>query len=114
MGSAFSAPDVTAGSRTLASPRVCVRVCITYSWRSRADCVPASVREAFASLESRPNGTNGIVEIAGDGTRHVLPEPHSASTIVYEYGGLPYAVLSGDQLRIVFSNSKGKRLGCWT
>ena len=41
--------------------------------------------------------------------KYVLPEPWSASTIVYEYGGLPYAVLpsrEGENLQIIFSDSK--------
>ncbi|OIW22486.1 peptidase S9 prolyl oligopeptidase active site-containing protein [Coniochaeta ligniaria NRRL 30616] len=93
--SPLTAEAVTAGSRSLSSPR--------------AD--PVSARGFF--LESRANGTQGIVEVLpSGGTRHVLPESSSASTIVYEYGGLPYAVVPAgkkDQaLRIIFSDARDK------
>ncbi|KAB5531444.1 peptidase S9 prolyl oligopeptidase active site-containing protein [Coniochaeta sp. 2T2.1] len=96
--SPLTAEAVTAGSRSLASPR--------------AD--PSSGRGFF--LESRSNGTQGIVEVLKDGsTKHVLPESSSASTIVYEYGGLPYTVIpagkSHKSLRIIFSDAKNKSLG---
>jgi Tol biopolymer transport system component len=74
---------------------------------------PISGRAFF--LESRANGTQGIVEVLPDGgTKHVLPESSSASTVVYEYGGLPYGIIpAGRQhqsLRIIFSNAKDKSL----
>lgn len=66
-------------------------------------------------LERRINGTQGIVEILPDGgTKHVLPESSSASTTVYEYGGLPYAIIPAGKrhqsLRIIFSDAKDKSL----
>jgi dipeptidyl aminopeptidase/acylaminoacyl peptidase len=72
---------------------------------------PVSGRGFF--LESRTNGTQGIVEILADGgTKHVLPESSSASTIVYEYGGLPYTTIPAGQKhpgqRIIFSDAKDK------
>ncbi|KAH8900387.1 peptidase S9 prolyl oligopeptidase active site-containing protein [Thozetella sp. PMI_491] len=93
--SKLTAADLTQGSRSLTSPRVC----------------PLSGRAFF--LESRPNGTKGIVEVTAEGPRHVLPEPHSASTAMYEYGGVPYALIPGAEktsLRIIFSDAKERSL----
>ncbi len=58
-----------------------------------------------------PSGSNAIVEIQGDeSVRHVLPEPWSVGTTVYEYGGQAYAILPGDAsgegLKIIFSHAK--------
>ncbi|KAH8880595.1 putative dipeptidyl peptidase IV [Thozetella sp. PMI_491] len=90
--SELSDADVTAGSRSLVSPRVC----------------PSTGRAFF--LESRANGTNGIIEVTAAGTKHVLPDAHSASTSVYEYGGLSYAILPGSPTRIIFSDSKARAI----
>lgn len=65
-------------------------------------------------MESRSNGTNGIIEILPDGsTKDRLAEHQSASTSVYEYGGLPYAIIPSNENqppRIIFSDSKDKSL----
>ncbi|KAK3377553.1 peptidase S9 prolyl oligopeptidase active site-containing protein [Podospora didyma] len=91
--STISAETATAGSRALNTPRAC----------------PKTKRAFF--IESRTDGTNGIVELTHDGTKHVLPDEFSASSIVYEYGGMPYAVVPGDnKLRIIFSDSANKTL----
>ncbi|KAK3359634.1 peptidase S9 prolyl oligopeptidase active site-containing protein [Lasiosphaeria hispida] len=90
--SGISAEAATAGSRSLTSPRVC----------------PKTGRAFF--LESRPNGTNGIVEITTSGLKHVLPDGFSASTAVYEYGGSSYLPISGDKLRIIFSDAHRQSL----
>lgn len=69
-------------------------------------------------LESKPSGASTIVEIRqldaalanhNDDTHnnqlsYVLPDPHSVSTTVYEYGGCPYEVLPS--ARIIFSDGK--------
>lgn len=66
-------------------------------------------------LESKPNGANNLVEVIthGDGSYelgNVLPEPHSVSTSVYEYGGGAYDVIpvlsSHHHQRIIFSDGK--------
>lgn len=66
-------------------------------------------------LESKTSGASTIVQVTqrADGShqlRHVLPDPHSVSTSVYEYGGGPYEVLSGGAggrgPRILFSDGK--------
>ncbi|KAK3685225.1 peptidase S9 prolyl oligopeptidase active site-containing protein [Podospora appendiculata] len=88
----ISAEAATAGSRSLTSPRVC----------------PKKKRAFF--VESRTNGTNGIVEITPSGLKHVLPDSSSVATAVYEYGGLAYAVIPGDRLTILFSDARAKAL----
>ncbi|KAK3328189.1 peptidase S9 prolyl oligopeptidase active site-containing protein [Cercophora scortea] len=88
----ISAEDATAGSRSLTSPRVC----------------PKTKRAFF--VESRTNGTNGIVEITPTRLKHVLPDGSSAATTVYEYGGLAYAVIPGNKLTILFSDAHAKAL----
>ncbi|KXX75972.1 Dipeptidyl aminopeptidase BIII [Madurella mycetomatis] len=85
--SRISVEAATAGSKSLKSPRVC----------------PTTGRVFFA--ESRSDGTNAIVEVTEAGPSHVLPSDFSASTIVYEYGGSAYAVVQGDEARIVFSDA---------
>lgn len=52
---------------------------------------------------------------ASDGSvqvKSVLPEPHTCSTDVYEYGGLPYALVckKDSPLSIIFSDAKNKAL----
>jgi len=90
--SQIGAEAATAGSRSLSSPRVC----------------PETKRTFF--LESRTNGTSGIVEVTPDGPQHVLPEKYAADTTVYEYGGLAYTPVSGDRLRIIFNDARGQSL----
>jgi len=51
------------------------------------------------------------VEITPDGEpQHVLPSGYSASTTVYEYGGLSYTPVPGGLTRIIFSDSKRQSL----
>src|SRR4051812_41824484 len=69
---------------------------------------PETKRTFF--LESRTNGTSGIVEVTPDGPQHVLPEKYAADTTVYEYGGLAYTPVSGDRLRIIFNDARGQSL----
>ncbi len=69
---------------------------------------PLSGRAFF--LESRPDGSKGIVEVTAEGPKHVLPEPHSATTAIYEYGGLSYALVPGTSLRIIFSDARERSL----
>ncbi|KAI6283561.1 hypothetical protein MCOR07_005224 [Pyricularia oryzae] len=97
--SAISIEDATAGAKILSSPRAC----------------PLSGRTFF--LESLPDGPNTIMEAtqASDGSvqvKSVLPEPHTCSTDVYEYGGLPYALVckKDSPLSIIFSDAKNKAL----
>lgn len=99
--SVISIDDATAGSKSLSSPRGDVRT-----------------GRAFY-LESQPSGASTIVEVLPPGDdgatklRRVLPEPHSVSTSVYEYGGGPYEVLPAQEgghpdphQRILFSDGK--------
>lgn len=50
------------------------------------------------------------MEITPDGPQHVLPTEYAANTTVYEYGGLAYAPVPGDKLRIIFNDARGKSL----
>ncbi|EFX01674.1 peptidase s9 prolyl oligopeptidase active site domain containing protein [Grosmannia clavigera kw1407] len=92
--SKISAEDATAGVRSLMSPRTC----------------PHTGRAFF--LVSTPDGANTIVEAPAsqkDEACSVLPDPWRVGTSVYEYGGLPYAILPPkvkQGQRIVFSDPR--------
>ncbi|KAK1835299.1 hypothetical protein QBC39DRAFT_298740 [Podospora conica] len=90
--SPITAEAATATAPVLAYPRVC----------------PVTGRTFF--LESRDDETNSILEITDDGAKHVLPEEYSASTLEYDQGGLPYAIVPGEELRIIFSDAESGSL----
>jgi len=50
------------------------------------------------------------VEITDKGSKHVLPEEYSASTLLYDLAGLPYAVVPGEELRIIFFDAQNESL----
>ena len=50
------------------------------------------------------------MEHTPDGPKHVLPDKYGANTTVYEYGGLAYTPVAGDQLRIIFSDARQQSL----
>lgn len=59
-------------------------------------------------IEGRPTGKNCLVELDGEVSRDVLPEPYSARSAVHEYGGGAYAVLPSGN--IVFTDIKTKKV----
>ncbi|KAK1778027.1 dipeptidyl aminopeptidase [Copromyces sp. CBS 386.78] len=100
--SGITAEAVTAGSCNITSPRVCPRTGRTFTLQSRPDG-SQTIHELRYYNEDVFMGTYDILEdYDGDGCQG------NASTSLYEYGGLPYALWSGDQFKIIYSDARAK------
>ncbi|KAL8376471.1 hypothetical protein RB595_007526 [Gaeumannomyces hyphopodioides] len=96
--SRISVEHATVGSRELKHPRAC----------------PRSKR--FFCLQAKGNGSNQICELVPQGPFRelkLLAPGHNCDSLIYEYGGLPYALVAaaaddggGHGLRIIFSDTQ--------
>ncbi|KAL8288901.1 hypothetical protein RB597_000811 [Gaeumannomyces tritici] len=95
--SRISVEHATMGNRELKHPRAC----------------PRSKR--FFCLSAKRNGSNQICELVPQGPFRelkLLAPSHNCDSLIYEYGGLPYALVAADEdggghgLRIVFSDTQ--------